>query len=299
MIATKPILLAETEWKFDSVPTSELEACCLYEYSREYCRQSQTLKELRARWEKFEAWWGAQKGKKPRPPVPGRHKIGLLANEYAARILSARQKFAVPIDFRTFPDLTWQDLRQQPRLGRGWPVKHRICQVKDQQRRREYKGDRFHIETLAQLAPANITDLPGWIYYHEFFHRHHSLSNTQHGFFAINWDWPSAEIRRAFGQWLQEQANKRKDKPKINPRPSRGQWKDKLRWLGALRVKNHYDYRDLVDATDLSLKDNKAPYFYYPALRNAVKKAEHLISETFPSENEAAQIASMQVEKLE
>ena len=137
-----------------------------------------------------------------------------------------------------------------------------------------------------------------WIDYHEFFRRGQNLSNSEHGFFAINWDYPVPEIRHAFGEWLQEQAEKRKAKPTINPSPSRGQWRDKLRWLGALRVKNHYRYRDLVDPTDSSLKVD-APYFYYPALRTNATRAAHLISEMFPSEPEAAKIASLPAEELE
>lgn len=334
MTAPKPILLAETDWKFDSIPTNELEACCLYEYSRAYFDQSQTLQKLRARWQAYQAWrkahtdplrtrWEAyqileyeynQSLKSNRPPLPKpvcpplpipkptktpiNHKIGQMAHEYARLILSARQGFAAPMDFRTFPAVPWQELPKRPRWE-AWPVQDGIRAAEDRQRGQKYKGDRFHIETLEQLAPANITDLPGWIYYHEFFHRHHSLSNTQHGFFSINWDYPLPEIERAFGQWLREQANIRKVKPTITPGPSRGQWKDKLRWLGALRFKKHYPYRDLVDSGDDALKIMPAPYFYYPALRANAAKAARLISEMFPSEHEAAKIAALPTEKLE
>ena len=326
MSAPKPILLAETEWDFRSVPSDEIEACCLYEYSREYFKQSATLQRLRIRWENYHVWrkahtdplrlqWEAyqawqydphNKQSKPKcppmpipkpPKTPKNHKIGQMANHYASLILSARHGFAAPTDFHTFPAVPWRELPTRARWE-NWPREHGIWKAEGRQRRCRYKGDRFHIETLAQLAPPNIRSLADWIDYHEFFRRGQNLSNTEHGFFAINWDYPVPEIRHAFGEWLQEQAEKRKAKPTINPSHSRGQWRDKLRWLGALRVKNHYRYRDLVDPTDSSLKVD-APYFYYPALRTNATRAAHLISEMFPSEPEAAKIASLPAEELE
>jgi len=339
MIAPKPIPLAEKEWKFDSVPPDELEACFFYEYGREYFKQSRTLQKLRARWEAYEAWrkahthplraqWSAYQAwqfehnrppnsKRPpmpptpmpkRPPMPPlplpkylptpkKHEIGLVANDYAQDILSGRHRFAAPIDFRTFPAVSWQDLPTRPEFE-SYPFEFGIRQAEERQRKRKHGSDRFHIETEAQFAPAaEIRGLQGWIEYHHWFRRDQDFSNTEYGFFAINWDYPPSEIRRAFREWLKQRERERKGKPKANPSPSRGQWRDKLHWLGALRVRNHYRYRDLVDSSDGGLK-MPAPYNYYPALRNAAKKAEHLISETFPSENEAEQITSTPLEQL-
>jgi hypothetical protein len=45
--------LRETEWNFDkprAVPPDEIEACFLYEYAREYYKQSGTLHDLRGPW---------------------------------------------------------------------------------------------------------------------------------------------------------------------------------------------------------------------------------------------------------
>jgi hypothetical protein len=360
--------LSEKEWKFDSVPPDEIEACFYYEYSREYFKQSHTLQKLRVRWEAYRAWlkahthplrarWQAyqvlqyeykkslESGKpplpKPEPPppmplpkypaTPKKHEIGFIAEDYAERILSARQGFATPFDFRTFPAVSWQDLPKRP--GReSWPLERGIQYAKQRQQRRKYRGDRFHIETLAQLEPPKIMTFPDWIEYHHWFRRDQDLSHTEYGFFAINWDYPVPEIRRAFSEWLNEQANERKGRPKASPSPtdyglehgmfgilgnldyfrpayypspefceerkgepkrppSRGQFKDKLRWLGALRVKKHYHYSELVDYPDANLKV-EAPYKQYPDLCAAAKKAEHLISKMFPPEKEAAQIAS-------
>jgi hypothetical protein len=212
-----------------------------------------------------------------------------LAHEHANRILSARLGFSAPIHFRTFPALSWQELRVRSRRE-AWPIRHGTGQAEDRQRMRDFMGDRFHIETLAQLEPANIKSLPVWIHYHQSFRRDQDLSKTDYGFFAINWDYPLPEIRRAFARWLEERESVRKSKPRVI-RKSRGNFKDKLRWLGALRIKNHYRKRDLVDYNDSKLKPD-APYRHYPDLVKKAKKAGHLISEMFPSEKEAAQLAA-------
>ena len=275
---TNPPPLAETEWNFESVPPDELEACYFYEYSREYFKQSRVLLDLHKRWAdqvhcNFPAAW--------------------QEFEKAVKIFEANGKGRAIFDFRTFPHVSWQDLRKLPQSD-SWPVEFGIDEGKERQGKREYKGDRFHIETLAQLAPASIKSLPTWIYYHEFFRQGQDLSNTEYGFVAINWDYPLSEIRRAFSEWLKERTRERKSEPKFLPK-SRGGFKDRLHWLGALRVKKHYRYRDLVDYDDSNLKV-EAPCSHYPDLLKNADKAVRLIAEMFPSEKDAAQIVSEPLE---
>jgi len=279
--------LSEKEWDFNAVPADEIEACYLYEYGREYYKRSPVLHRLREKWQAFEHWQVANAKKKPRPAIPKKHELGFLAPRHAGRIMAWRWGYTTPFDLRTFPDLSWQDLRVRPD-SQAWPVKHGKWEAEERRHKLKCRSDRFHIETLAQLQPANIKSLSTWIGYHEWFHLGQGLSNTEYGFFAINWDHSLPEIQRAFGDWLQEQAGERIRKPKFAFR-SRGQEKDKLRWLGAFRVRHHYRKRDLVDHADSKLKI-PAPYHHYPDLVEAAKKAEDLLAEMFPSEDEAAQL---------
>lgn len=285
--------LAEEQWKYDAIPQDEIEACYLHEYSREYFNRSKTLQSLYAAWEAYQRWLTAHKHKKPLR-VPEKHTLGLLASDYAERILAARLGYSVPIDFRTFPNLSWQELRERPRRE-AWPVRHGKGQAAERRRKREYPADRLHMDTLAQLEPANIKSLPTWIHCHQWFRRGQDLSNTEYGFFAINWEYPLCEIQRAARDWLERRARERRHEPKPGS-PSRGQARDKLRWLGALRVKNHYRFSELVQDR-MVRSDIDAPYSYYPDLSAAAKKAENLLTQMFPSEKEARNLLSQPLEE--
>jgi hypothetical protein len=70
---------------------------------------------------------------------------------------------------------------------------------------------------------------------------------------------------------------------------SRGAFRDKLNWLGALRVKNHYPYKDLVEYPGgrIKLGSNPlehAPYSHYPDLCKTARKAEQEIAKMFPKD---------------
>src|SRR6185437_9721121 len=226
--ATKPCAsppLSETEWDFEPVPKDEMDACFFYEYSREYFKRCPTLQKLREQWEACEVWWQAHMGAKPRPTIPKKHKTGFMAFHLAANVLKSKVGFRVPVDFRTFPNVCWRQLRERPR-NEAWPVRAGIADAKQRDRSWKSKSNRFHIETLAQLEPADIRSLPGWIHYHEFFHREQDLSNTQYGFFAINLNYPGSEILRAFCEWLEERESERKGSLKIVAK-SRGEFRDK------------------------------------------------------------------------
>jgi hypothetical protein len=250
-LAAPPPPLSEKEWNFDSVPSDQLEACYFYEYSREYFKQSPALQTLRDHREKFQEWWCAQKNKFPHPPVPKKHQNGFLAPERAARILELKLGHRVPFDFQSFPAVNWQDLGDLTKTLGIEMAEERAAKKKDTPRFIPKPGEFCTFEVER----------------------------------PINLHWPLPKIQQAIRQSLEARAG-------MPPAPpSRGQFKDKLRWLGALRVKNHYRYSDLVDYPESQMKV-KAPYKHYPDLMEAAKKAKGLILEMFPSENEAAQIAS-------
>ena len=161
-------------------------------------------------------------------------------------------------------------------------------------RHRKSHSDRLHIETLRQCEPPNIRTIEAFRDYHEFYHAKlgkQDLGNSEYGFFAINWNFNDSQIVEAFKHWLSEQRKARKALGLKDAKPtvSRGGFKDKLNWLGALRVKNHYRHKDLVAHNSPKLKlgcrpYGGAPYLYYPDLLAAAKKATEEINRLFPSQ---------------
>jgi hypothetical protein len=129
--------------------------------------------------------------------------------------------------------------------------------------------------------------------YHKLFHEilgNQDMGNTEYGFFAINWDFQNSQIVEAFTHWLNDQREARRaiGMREAKHTVSRGAFRDKLNRLGALRVKNHYRHKDLVDYGDTNLKV-AAPYSHYPDLLDAAKKAEDEMAKLFPGAwNEAA-----------
>jgi hypothetical protein len=112
---------------------------------------------------------------------------------------------------------------------------------------------------------------------------------TEYGFFAIDWGYRDAEIRRAFGEWLEDQRQERKKLGLSDEKPaiSRGGFADRLNWLGALRVKNYFPKKgQLVDYDGAYLTRLKvaAPYKFYTDLCKAAKRAEKEMARLFPSD---------------
>jgi hypothetical protein len=99
--------------------------------------------------------------------------------------------------------------------------------------------------------------------------------------FAINWNYPDAELKRAFAKWLLKQRKDREksEPPEIKYKPKRrGGFSDRLNWLGALRVREHYQTSQLVNYQDQDAKLKvAAPYSYSTDLYKNAKKADHLL----------------------
>jgi hypothetical protein len=100
-----------------------------------------------------------------------------------------------------------------------------------------------------------------------------NLERTEYGFFAINWRYADREIKQRFAKWLSARRKEMDYKAK-----ARGGSMDRLNWLGALRVLNHYRKTPLVD---YYLQDSKlmvaAPYRYSSDLYKNAKKAGNLL----------------------
>ncbi len=265
--------LGAHEWKFRDVPDEQLEACYLYEYAREFFKSSKQLQKLQKEWNDHSK---SRDGK------------DLIALTKAWDLLQTCCKNFPYLDFDYFPAIAWQDLPVLPKTaGRRIEINLRRDATEYVNewtaRHREANSDRLHIETLRQCEPPNIRTIESFRDYHEYFHRKQDLSETEYGFFAINWDFKNSQIVEAFIHWLNEQREARRTSGLKEAKhiASRGGFRDRLNWLGALRVTNHYRHKDLVAHADTNLKVD-APYSHYPDLLNAAKKATKEIILLFP-----------------
>jgi hypothetical protein len=258
------------------VPGAQLEACYLYEYAREFFERSKLLQGFQKEWSD------------PAKKQSGKYLQAMLK---AWDLLKTRAEMFPPVDFDYFPNVAWQDLPVLSKTAhRGFEIDLReeaTTHVTEWvNRTRKSHSDRLHIETLRQCEPANIHSLEAFRDYHEFFHERlgkQDLGNTEYGFFAINWNFKKSQVVGAFAHWLNDQLEARRTLAlrEAKPKVSRGGFRDKLNWLGALRVKNHFRKKDLVGYDDTNLKVD-APYCHYPDLLDAAKKVEQEIERLFP-----------------
>ncbi len=276
--------LSALEWNFTAVPDDQLEACYLYEYAREFSKTSKHFK-------KFQKEWNH--------PANKPNGTYLMALGKIWDLLQAICKNFPYINLDYFPKTVWQDLPILPETAqRGFIINLRQEATEYvngwASRHRKRHSDRLHIETLRQCEPPNIYSIEAFRDYHEFFHdtlSKQDLGNTEYGFFAIDWNFKNSQIIEALTDWLNNQREARKviGLKEAKQTISRGAFRDKLNWLGALRVKNHYPYKDLVEYPDGRIKLNsnpleRAPYSHYPDLCKAARKAEQEIAKMFPKD---------------
>ncbi len=295
------------DWHFTSVPKGEIEACYLYEYAREFFKRSKHL-------QKFQNEWND----------PAKRQSGEYydAGGKALDLLRTRCENFPHIDFDYFPKVAWQDLPDFPEEVRKSMWKNLRQSLADGvndwgERFRKSRFDRLNMATLRQLEPARIAEqelqslkqscqssaeqyaerllreletpkdqlLTIFKNRHEWIPTRRVSGETEYGFFAIDWGYSNTDIKRAFGEWLQDQRQERKKLGLSDEKfvSSRGGFADKLNWLGALRVKNHYRKSELVDYPYTELKVD-APYLHYSDLLDAARKATKEIDLLFPSQ---------------
>jgi len=257
--------LSPQEWKFDDVPASELESCYLYEYAREFFRKSSALQRLRRVWKQHEKH------------APGK---GAMVWIEAIHLLETKYGHFPWVTFDYFPECAWQGLPRELRQQEAESLNEWSS------RTRKSASDRLHIEAMRQCKPANIRTMEAFEEYHRWCHEAlggRRMAETEYGFFAIDWSFRDSEIKRAFNDWLKRQRQERRKLHLggISAVSNRGGFRDRLRWLGALRVKRHYPHRALVGHADTNLKVD-APYSHYPNLRENAKKAEAEAVRLFP-----------------
>jgi hypothetical protein len=247
--------LPREEWDFQSVLQSEIETCFIYEYARELVRRSPRILNLRA---ELKASWTAK-----------------TVEELIKTMDKCFPDFPVVIfGHNWFPDIPWQRLDDKLRSELVKETTEGL-----QHYWKSLPSGKLHIQTLRRLETANIRSLEAFRHLHEIFHTE-DINETEYGFFAINWSYTDAEIRRTFEQWLSEERQGRKRRGLIHiarkPR-GRGGFRDQLNCLGALRVREHYPRKQLADDPYPRLKISAPPYSNLPDLYEAAKKARELL----------------------
>lgn len=303
--AVAGVPLPPHEWDFAGVPKEEKEACYLYEYAREFFKSSKHLQKFYDEWQK---------------PAEKRSGQNYIAWIKARDLLTTRCEIFPHINFENFPQIAWQNLgiwpKEAPKAAQCKLRQEASEMVNDWSNRfRKSRFSRLNMATVRQLEPSRIIDeilqpieksylSPGERYAEQLlrefeppkdhlltiFKNQHDrpsrkvLGETEYGFFAIDWGHNDNQIKQAFKEWLDDQREERKKLGLSDKKPAkgnRGSYADRLRWLGALRVKNHYRRRSaLVDGNDTNLKVD-APYCHYPDLCESAIKAEMEITRLF------------------
>jgi hypothetical protein len=259
--AEKPEL-DRTEWDFREIPKTEVEACFIYEYARELTKRSPRILNLFAQWRA-----GSNAGKK----TP-QSSIAREAYKEFRKIMTACFPDFPFISEDWFPDTPWQKLDVQVRSRLLKEVNNGPQHYWNSLPSHKLSIRAFKFEKRNEMAWGE------WQYVPEPF-RKEDISHTERGTFAINWHYPDAQLKRAFAEWVSEQRKDRERRGlreiKYRPR-GRGGFRDQLNWLGALRVKEHYPRKQLVDYPWPSLKV-AAGHLNLTDLYEAAKKARELV----------------------
>jgi hypothetical protein len=245
-------LLAETEWNFETEKLSENElvACHAHEYGREIAKRYKPISEL------SETQWRCER--LPR------------GNSERQQWWAATRKLnRVGIPF---------SLSSEPRLNVSWyslPSDIKDAAVKSSamdKERREPGG--LSISTIRELEPSRCTTMELFQIVDEWIRREHH-EQIEYGFFSIDWTSDDGRLKENFANWVRQQRQELKERG-VTKKPSRGGLRDQLRWLGALRVKECYPHKMLVDYPYPKLK-KPAPFSNRSDLYAAAKNANRII----------------------
>ena len=254
--------LDRKEWDFRSIPKFETEACYIYEYARELTRRSPRILKL------FVPW---QTGRRAGEGTPQFSKGGEAYKEFRKIMTACFPDFPL-INGDWFPDTPWQGLDDE--------VRSRLVKEVNSGPEHRWNNSPIHkvsLETLKFKKPNAKMGSWEWKYVPKPF-REEDISQTERGFFTINWAYSDTQLKRAFAKWLLEE-RKIKYKP---AGPGRGGSWDRLNWLGALRQKEYYrTKKQLVDSADAQgdkLKIGASFYSQYRDLRDAAKKGRGLLN---------------------
>jgi hypothetical protein len=264
--------LDRKEWCFnlDSVPKPEIEACFIYEYARELVKRSPRIFDLLA---KYRAGWN---GKKRTPQFLEGWKAYIKFRKIMEACFPGYLILYKGLYEDWFPDTPWQELDQK--------VQREL--VKDANSAHADQSNWPFDKLMMQTKDGNVS-LEPFRKAHRWLCREDDLSQTEYGFFAVNWNYPETMIREAFDKWTSLQLLGRKARglkeTKYNRKGRRVGPRDRLNWLGALRLFDHYGRKGLVDdsASNISpskrVKIKNPPYFHLSDLYEAAEKARDLL----------------------
>jgi hypothetical protein len=258
--------LGSSEWDFRSIPRTEVEACFIYEYARELMKPR--LVDLRAQ---------TNTDSSAPNTAAESSKEGNPSTGFVEMLHACFAYIASKFD-HWFPDTPWQKLDQS--------VRSKLLEDLNYQLHDYFKKlprHKLNIHTLAELGAFNVRSFEIFQLVHKV--DQNDATQTEYGFFAINWNYPDTEIEAVFSKWLLERRKGRQKcgLPGIKYKPKgRGGSKDRLNWLGALRVREGYPHNELVNCSDPFRPDHylvvAAPYSHLPDLYEAAKKADQLLS---------------------
>ena len=234
-------ILDRKEWDFDQIPADQLEACFCYEYGRELTKQWPRLLKLLSIM-------------KVRATLPGGHRDASKETKtfrLIRKILLHRFGAFPTVLLGFFPDTCWESLDSERRSIA-------VEQVKGYERGRRY--NRITIKMLKESELLDINSLRE-LAYHQDPYSFEALDQTAYCGISINLTYSDSEITKEFRLSLKavreeherlrspimHRALSRMVASVIKPaelvkhqKKGRGGYRDKLRWLGALRVVRYY-----------------------------------------------------------
>jgi len=106
-----------------------------------------------------------------------------------------------------------------------------------------------------------------------------NLRGAEFGFFAIDWSRGLPALKKEIFDWLKQRYEDRRNLGFVpKRRPSRGQLRDQLRWLGALRFKEHYGHKNLTEENFQRIT-LRGPYQNMNDLYQAASKATKILKD--------------------
>jgi hypothetical protein len=318
---TPPGVLESADWDFgtERLSNRELSACHAHEYGREIARRCRyVLTQVKILWlanelpAKYLRAPGPLAGltlSNPRIMKP-LHPDRLRGYEAAFKL----SMFGIPVDTlgqrgfestlgqRGFESKSWYDL---PRTVREAGVRS----IRERSHWRDSGlATSVLLRTIRELEPLGTKTSDGFLcsneellrelvrheklFLYEIFHSRFYGKKIERGFFVIDWSADLGVLKKQVFEWLEKQHSERKKVPPIaKHKPSRGQLRDQLRWLGALRVKEHYGPRRLTHGNEPKLIV-AAPYKWKNDLYDAAKKAKKILDDRISEGMQALVIAS-------
>src|ERR1017187_1563834 len=251
-IEMAPLDWKEWDFKKDKLPDDELAACHAHEYGREVAKQCRyILTQLRI------VCLANELPKKDKmllsdariePPYKKIHPKWGRGSDARTKLDS----FDIPwtLTFRDFHNRSWYSLPPG--------IRHEAVQIALYKKEFSKGKDLMclSIHTIRELKPYGHTTMQFFQWRDE--NRRASDSKTggriydrgavEYGFFSINWNSGVGVLKEQFAEWVDLQLKVlKKGHPVGQRKPSRGQLRDQLRWLGALRIKEHCGYKNLAD----------------------------------------------------